>query len=312
MHAKCRQECASTFRLMTSAQRYSNLGAAIIPFLAVIAAGILSWNSLLHWSDLAIFAVMYVVVGVGVTVGFHRLLTHRAFATYKPVAYALAIAGSMAVQGPVIGWVADHRKHHAHTDEEGDPHSPHVGHGTGVLGSIRGLWWAHLGWILDRHGQADPRRYARDLREDAGMRRISAAFPFIVAAGLMLPFVAGFVIAGTLAGAATALLWGGFVRVFILHHVTWSVNSVCHFFGRRRFDTDDESTNVTWVALLSFGEGWHHNHHAFPRSAKHGLRWYEPDVSGWIIRALERVGLAWNVVTITPERQQARLQTTSA
>jgi stearoyl-CoA desaturase (delta-9 desaturase) len=297
---------------MTSAQRYSNLGAAIIPFLAVIAAGILSWNSLLHWSDLAIFAVMYVVVGVGVTVGFHRLLTHRAFATYKPVAYALAIAGSMAVQGPVIGWVADHRKHHAHTDEEGDPHSPHVGHGTGVLGSIRGLWWAHLGWILDRHGQADPRRYARDLREDAGMRRISAAFPFIVAAGLMLPFVAGFVIAGTLAGAATALLWGGFVRVFILHHVTWSVNSVCHFFGRRRFDTDDESTNVTWVALLSFGEGWHHNHHAFPRSAKHGLRWYEPDVSGWIIRALERVGLAWNVVTITPERQQARLQTTSA
>jgi stearoyl-CoA desaturase (delta-9 desaturase) len=218
----------------------------------------------------------------------------------------------MAVQGPVIGWVADHRKHHAHTDEEGDPHSPHVGHGNGVLGSIKGLWWAHLGWILDRHGQADPRRYARDLREDAGMRRISAAFPFIVAAGLMLPFVAGFLIAGTLAGAATALLWGGFVRVFILHHVTWSVNSVCHFFGRRRFDTDDESTNVTWVALLSFGEGWHHNHHAFPRSAKHGLRWYEPDVSGWIIRVLERVGLAWNVVTITPERQHARLQTTSA
>jgi stearoyl-CoA desaturase (Delta-9 desaturase) len=297
---------------MTRAQRYSNLGAAIIPFLAVIAAGILSWNSLLHWSDLAIFAVMYVVVGLGVTVGFHRLLTHRSFATYKPIAYALAIAGSMAVQGPVVGWVADHRKHHAHTDEEGDPHSPHVGHGTGVLGSIRGLWWAHLGWILDRHGQADPRRYARDLREDAGMRRISAAFPFIVAAGLILPFLAGFLIAGTLAGAATALLWGGFVRVFILHHVTWSVNSVCHFFGRRRFDTNDESTNVTWVALLSFGEGWHHNHHAFPRSAKHGLRWYEPDISGSIIRALERVGLAWNVVTITPERQHARLQTTSA
>jgi stearoyl-CoA desaturase (Delta-9 desaturase) len=297
---------------MTRAQRYSNLGAAIIPFLAVIAAGILSWNSLLHWTDLAIFSVMYVVVGLGVTIGFHRLLTHRSFATYKPIGYALAVAGSMAVQGPVICWVADHRKHHAHTDEEGDPHSPHVGHGTGVVGSIKGLWWAHLGWLLDRHGQADPRRYARDLREDAGMRRISAAFPFIVVAGLLLPFAAGFVITGTLAGAATALLWGGFVRVFILHHVTWSVNSVCHFFGRRRFATEDESTNVTWVALLSFGEGWRHNHHAFPRSAKHGLRWYEPDVSGWIIRTLERVGLAWNVVTITPERQQARLQTTSA
>ena len=312
MHAKCRQDCASTFRFMTRAQRYSNVGAAIIPFLAVIAAGILSWNSLLHWSDLAIFAVMYVVVGLGVTIGFHRLLTHRSFATYKPIGYALAVAGSMAVQGPVIGWVADHRKHHAHTDEEGDPHSPHVGHGTGVVGSIKGLWWAHLGWLLDRHGQADWRRYARDLREDAGMRRINAAFPLIVVAGLLLPFAAGFVITGTLAGAATALLWGGFVRVFILHHVTWSVNSVCHFFGRRRFATEDESTNVTWVALLSFGEGWHHNHHAFPRSAKHGLRWYEPDVSGLIIRTLERVGLVWNVVTITPERQQARLQTTSA
>ena len=159
---------------MSSAQRYSNLGAAVVPFLALIAAAILSWNSILHWSDLAIFAVMYVLVGLGVTVGFHRLLTHRAFATYKPVAYGFAVAGSMAVQGPVIGWVADHRKHHAHTDEEGDPHSPHVGHGDGLAGSIKGLWWAHLGWLLDRHGQADPARYARDVHEDAGMRASTA------------------------------------------------------------------------------------------------------------------------------------------
>ena len=292
---------------MSKAQRYSNMGAAIVPLLAVIAAAILSWNHILHWSDVAIFAVMYLIAGLGVTIGFHRLLTHRSFATYKPVAYTLAIAGSMSVQGPVIGWVADHRKHHAHTDEEGDPHSPHVGHGDGVVGALKGLWWAHLGWLLDRQGQADPNRYARDLREDRGMRRINRAFLWLVAAGLVLPFAAGFVITGTLAGAATALLWGGFVRIFILHHVTWSVNSVCHFFGRRRFDTDDESTNVTWVALLSFGEGWHHNHHAFPRSAKHGLRWYEPDVTGLLIRGLERLHLAWNVVTITPERQRERL-----
>ena len=191
---------------MTRVQRYSNLGAAIVPFLAVIAAGVLSWNSILHWSDVAIFVVMYLVAGLGVTVGFHRLLTHRSFATYKPIAYALAIAGSMSVQGPVIGWVADHRKHHAHTDEEGDPHSPHVGHGAGVMGAIKGLWWAHLGWLLDRHRQADPARYARDLREDAGMRRISRAFVPIILAGLLLPFAAGFAITGTLAGAATALL----------------------------------------------------------------------------------------------------------
>jgi stearoyl-CoA desaturase (Delta-9 desaturase) len=309
MGAECTPDCVSTFRLMTRVQRYSNLGAAIVPFLAVIAAGVLSWNSILHWSDLAIFVVMYLVAGLGVTVGFHRLLTHRSFATYKPIAYALAIAGSMSVQGPVIGWVADHRKHHAHTDEEGDPHSPHVGHGAGVMGAIKGLWWAHLGWLLDRHRQADPARYARDLREDAGMRRISRAFVPLVLAGLLLPFAAGLAITGTLAGAATALLWGGLVRIFVLHHITWSVNSVCHFFGRRRFRTDDESTNVTWVALLSFGEGWHHNHHAFPRSAKHGLRWYEPDVSAWIIRGLERLGLAWNVIRITPERQRALLAT---
>ena len=301
-----------TFKCMSRLQRTTNLFAVVLPFCAFIAACILFWNEGVGWTDLGIFAAMYLVTALGITIGYHRLLTHRSFQTHKPVEYALAAAGSMAVQGPVIGWVADHRKHHAHTDEEGDPHSPHVGHGTGVVGSIKGLWWAHLGWLLDRHGQADPRRYARDLREDAGMRRINAAFPLIVVAGLLLPFAAGFVITGTLAGAATALLWGGFVRVFILHHVTWSVNSVCHFFGRRRFATEDESTNVTWVALLSFGEGWHHNHHAFPRSAKHGLRWYEPDVSGSIIRTLERVGLVWNVVTITPERQQARLQTTSA
>jgi stearoyl-CoA desaturase (delta-9 desaturase) len=287
---------------MTKSQRKANLGAAIVPFVAVIVAAVLSWNSILHWSDVAIFAVMYLLVGLGVTIGFHRLLTHRSFATYRPISYALAVLGTMSVQGPVIGWVADHRKHHAHTDEEGDPHSPH-GHGSGVKGAIKGLAWAHMGWLFNRQGQAHSRRYARELREDPGMRWISRHFVGIIALGLAIPFVAGFIVTGAIEGALTALLWGGFVRVFLLHHVTWSVNSVCHFFGRRRFATDDHSTNVTWVGILSLGEGWHHNHHAFPRSAQHGLRWYEPDVSGLIIRGLERVGLAWNVVRITPERQ---------
>jgi stearoyl-CoA desaturase (Delta-9 desaturase) len=297
---------ASSFRAMTRSQRVANLGAAIVPFLAVIVAAVLSWNHVLGWSDLVVFAVMYLLTGIGVTVGFHRLLTHRSFATYRPLAYALAVAGSMSVQGPVIGWVADHRKHHAHADEEGDPHSPH-GHGPGLRGTLRGLWWAHLGWLLDRQGAADRKRYARDLLEDPGMRAISRQFHLLILAGLLLPFGLGYALTGTLAGALTGLLWGGFVRIFILHHVTWSVNSVCHFFGRRRFATDDHSTNVLWVGLLSFGEGFHHNHHAFPRSAVHGLRWYEPDLSGLIIRALERLGLAWNVVTITPERQRERL-----
>jgi stearoyl-CoA desaturase (Delta-9 desaturase) len=292
---------------MSRSQRNVNLGAAIVPFLAVLVAAVLSWNHILHWSDIAIFAVMYLVTGIGVTVGFHRLLTHRSFATYRPIAYALAFAGSMSVQGPLVSWVADHRKHHAHTDEEGDPHSPHVGHCGGLKGTLKGLWWAHLGWLLDRQGQAEWRRYARDVLDDPGLVWISRRFELIVVLSLLVPFAAGFALTGTLAGALTALLWGGLVRIFVLHHVTWSVNSVCHFFGRRRFATDDESTNVLWVALVSLGEGFHHNHHAFPRSANHGLRWYEPDVSGLIIRGLERLGLAWNVVTITPERQRQAL-----
>ena len=288
---------------MSRSQRNVNLGAAIVPFVAVLVAAVLSWNHILHWSDIAIFAAMYLVTGIGVTVGFHRLLTHRSFATYRPIAYALAFAGSMSVQGPLVSWVADHRKHHAHTDEEGDPHSPHVGHGGGLKGTLKGLWWAHLGWLLDRQGQAEWRRYARDVLDDPGLVWISRRFELIVLASLLLPFAAGFALTGTLAGALTALLWGGFVRIFMLHHVTWSINSVCHFFGRRRFDVEDHSTNVFWLALPSFGESWHHNHHAFPRSAVHGMKWWEIDTTAAVIRTLKRLRLAWNVVEISPERQ---------
>jgi stearoyl-CoA desaturase (delta-9 desaturase) len=221
-----------------------------------------------------------------------------------PVQYLFAVLGSMAVQGPVIAWVADHRKHHAHTDEEGDPHSPHVGHGDGFFGALHGLWYAHMGWLFDSHGRAEGKKYARDLVEDKGMRIINRNFLLIVLVGLALPALLGFLLTGgTLKGALTGLFWGGLVRIFMLHHVTWSINSVCHFFGRRRFDIEDHSTNVFWLALPSFGESWHHNHHAFPRSAVHGMKWWELDVSGWIIRGMKRVKLAWNVVEISPERQ---------
>jgi len=274
-------------------QRYTNLAAVVLPFIAFIAALALLWNRAVGWTDLAIFAAMYLVTALGITIGFHRMLTHRAFQTFKPVEYLLAGAGSMAVQGPVIDWVADHRKHHAHTDEEGDPHSPHVGHGSGLAG----LWHAHVGWLFDTNGQADRRKYAPDLMEDRGMRLLNRNFPWLVALTLLIPFLLGF----------TAMLWGGFVRVFFVHHVTWSINSICHFHGARRFDTDDESTNVWWLSLASLGEAWHHNHHAFPRSAFSGLRWWELDPSGLVIRGMRRVGLAWNVVAITPERQAQRL-----
>ncbi|HEX3173865.1 MAG TPA: fatty acid desaturase [Solirubrobacterales bacterium] len=291
---------------MSRAEKIANLGAVALPFVATVAAAALFWNRLVAPTDLIIAAAMYLLTAIGITVGFHRLLTHRSFQTAKPVEYLFASLGSMAVQGPVIAWVADHRKHHAHTDEEGDPHSPHVGHGEGVGGVLAGLWHAHTGWLFSTQGRAEWRRYARDLYEDRGMRTVNRHFVTLTAAGLVLPALAGYLASGSLAGAATALLWGGLVRVFFVHHITWSVNSVCHFLGTRRFETDDRSTNVFWLALPSLGESWHHNHHAFPRSAVHGLKRWEVDPSGLIIAAMEKVGLAHNVVRIPPERQAER------
>ena len=291
---------------MTRSTKLANLGAVVIPFLATLAAILLFWNRVVGGTDLAILAAMYVVTAGGITVGFHRMLTHRSFRTHKATEYLFAMIGSMAVQGSVIAWVADHRKHHAHTDVEGDPHSPHVGHGDGLGGVLGGLWHAHTGWLLSEQGRADWKRYAPDLYEDQGMRRINRYFVPLVVLGLAIPTLAGYLLTGTLLGAATGLLWGGLVRIFFVHHVTWSVNSVCHFLGSRRFEVEDQSTNVFWLALPSLGESWHHNHHAFPRSAVHGLRRWELDPSALLIAAMEKVGLAWNVIRIAPERQAAK------
>jgi stearoyl-CoA desaturase (Delta-9 desaturase) len=288
---------------MSRAERTANLAGVVVPFVGVIVAIVLLWDKAVDGLDLAIMAVMYLLSAVGITVGFHRLLTHRAFQTYPWLEYTFAVLGSLSVQGSVLDWVADHRKHHAHTDAEGDPHSPHVGHGSG----LRGLWHAHTGWLLETQGQADWKKYAPDLYENPTMRTIGKRFPYLAVLSLLVPTLAGFVLHGfTAAGALEGYIWGGLVRIFIVHHVTWSINSVCHMFGNRRFDIDDKSTNVWWLAPFSLGESWHHNHHAFPRSAYHGMRWYELDLSGLIISGLSRAGLAWNVVRISPERQHEK------
>jgi len=291
-------------RSVTRLHRNVNIGAVVIPFIAVIAAVPMLWNELIGWTDVALFSAMYFVSTMGITVGYHRLLTHRAFQTHKATQYTFAVLGSMGLQGSVMDWVADHRKHHAHTDEEGDPHSPHVGHGSG----LRGLWHAHTGWLMETHGQADWKKYAAELYEDPGMRRIGRMFPWLAYLSLLIPTVLGFVLHGfTAEGALRGLVWGGLVRAFFLHHVTWSINSICHFFGKRRFAIEDRSTNVWWIALPSMGEAWHHNHHAFPRSASHGLARREIDISAGVIWVMEKLGLAWNVVRIAPERQAAKL-----
>jgi stearoyl-CoA desaturase (Delta-9 desaturase) len=279
----------------------------VVPFLALGIVAWQVWASLLHWSDIAVFAILYVVTALGVTVGFHRLFTHRSFATTRWIRGVLAALGSAAIEGPVISWVADHRKHHAFSDLEGDPHSPHVDHGVGWRGALRGLAHAHVGWLFIHTQRGARKRYAPDLIADPVVSRVDRTFVFWALGGLGAAFALGWLIGGTLTAALTGLLWGGAVRVLVVHHVTYSINSLCHFFGRRRFDTGDESRNLAWLSVLSMGEAWHNNHHAFPTSAAHGLRWYEFDVSGLVIRGIERVGLAWDVVRIDPARQQRKL-----
>jgi stearoyl-CoA desaturase (delta-9 desaturase) len=284
----------------------------IVPFVLVGVAAWQAWNRLLGWHDLVVFAIVYVFTGLGVTVGFHRHLTHRSFETSKTVRGVLAALGSAAIEGPVISWVADHRKHHAFSDEEGDPHSPHVGHGGGLRGTLKGLFHAHLGWLFVHDQRGSKERYASDLLRDPVIRAIDRTFFLWAALGLAIPFGLGIALGGTLAAGLTGLLWGGGVRMFVLHHLTYSINSLCHVFGRRPFETGDRSANLAWLALPTFGEAWHNNHHAFPTSAVHGLRRWQIDPSALVISGLERVGLVWNVVRVDPERQQAKLAATQA
>jgi stearoyl-CoA desaturase (delta-9 desaturase) len=279
-----------------------------VPFLALGLVVWQAWDRALHWGDVGIFALLYVATGLGITVGFHRHLTHRSFATTKQVRGILAALGSAAIEGPVVSWVADHRKHHAFSDHEGDPHSPHVGHGGGFRGALRGLLHTHVGWLFVHTNRAAKQRYAPDLIADPIIRFIDRSFVVWAALGLAVPFGLGVAIGGTVTTGLTGLLWGGAVRIFVLHHVTYSINSLCHFFGSRRFETDDHSRNLLWLTLPSFGEAWHNNHHAFPTSAQHGLRRWEQalDPSALFIRLLELSGLAWDVVRINPERQQQK------
>jgi stearoyl-CoA desaturase (delta-9 desaturase) len=291
---------------MGRAHRVANVVGVFLPIGGMIAAAVILWGDLVGPHALILTAALYVLTGFGITVGFHRLFTHRSFETVQPVRAALAVLGSMAVQGPVISWVADHRKHHAFTDEQGDPHSPHLSARAGVLGALEGLWHAHVGWLFHDSDRANRERYAPDLMRDPVIRFIDRAFPVWLLLGLAIPFGAGWLLTGGLGGALVGLLWGGLVRIFLLHHVTFAINSLCHFMGRSRFDTGDHSRNLFWLAPISFGEAWHNNHHAFPISAFHGLRRREVDPGGWLIRGLERCRLAWNVKRVSPERQLSK------
>jgi stearoyl-CoA desaturase (delta-9 desaturase) len=298
---------------MSRTHKIVNLIGVPAPLIGLVVAIALLWNRMIGPLELTLLIVFYVITALGITLGFHRMFTHRAFESSRAFRAVVATMGSMAIQGSVITWVADHRKHHAFTDQDGDPHSPH-GHGSGFGGAIKGLWHAHVGWLFESVGTAERERFAADLVRDRTMRVVDKLFFLWVALSFGLPFALGWIIGGGLGTALTALLWGGFVRVFLLHHVTWSINSVCHFFGRKRFDVADESRNVFWLAPLSMGEAWHHNHHAFPTSAFHGLRFWErvADPTGLMIALLEKLGLVWNVVRVSPDRQAAKTLPTAS
>lgn len=275
-----------------------NFAAVVIPFLGLIAAIVLLWGVAFDWVHLAVLSVMTVISALGITVGYHRLCTHRSFKTPAAVRYFLAAAGSMAVQGPVIRWCAEHRRHHHHSDTEHDPHSPHMGKhgswGSGIWATCRGVFHAHMGWLFAERSKGLG-KYARDLWADPVLVAAHRQFPLWVLAGLLIPAVLGGLLTLSWMGVLLGFLWGGLVRILLVHHITWSVNSVCHIWGTRPFDTHDESRNNLIVGVLAMGEGWHNNHHAFPTSARHGLRWWEFDPSYWFIRGLEALALAWDV-----------------
>jgi len=292
---------------MTPGQRIVNIVGVLLPCIGLVAAIVLLWNDAVDLEALAIAAVMYLICGFGISVGFHRLFAHRAFVAATPVRLSLAVAGTMAMMGPPVRWVTNHRQHHAYADEEGDPHSPHLSPHRGVLGAVAGLWHAHVGWIFTAERGAKE-RYARDLLGDRVVMFVDRTAAVWVLLGLALPFAAGLAVGGTLDAALVALLWGGPVRIFAGHHMTFSINSLCHFMGRRRFATGDESRNLAWLAPVSLGESWHNNHHAFPTSAFHGLRRRDIDLGGWLIAGFERLGLASDVKRISPDRQRQKLR----
>src|SRR5947209_3780310 len=284
--------------------RLATLAVILVPLLGLVGAIIFLWGWGVSWVDLGLFMGMYFLTAVGITVGFHRLFVHRSFETYESVKFVLVALGSMAVQAPLFKWVAVHRRHHQYSDEPEDPHSPHH-QGAGLLGWLRGYWYAHLGWFFD----PDPPgldHYIKDLLQSRTLRVANALFLLWVALGLVMPAVLGGILSGSWLGVWTGLIWGGLVRIFLVHHVTWSVNSACHLWGFQPYESDDESRNNPLFGILALGEGWHQTHHAFPTSARHGLRWWQIDVSYWVIRTLALLGLAWNVKVPGKQAQDAQ------
>jgi stearoyl-CoA desaturase (delta-9 desaturase) len=264
-----------------------------VPLLALLLAVPFAWGWGLGWHDILLAFVFYMVSGLGISAGFHRYFTHSSFKAKRPLRLALAVAGSLAFEGPVLNWVADHRRHHKYSDREGDPHSPwRFGNDWKAL--TKGLAWAHVGWIFEGN-RTSQQKFCPDLLADSSIRRISRWFPAYAGISLFLPALIGGLWSMTLAGAVTAFFWAGLVRVALLQHVTWSINSICHTFGKEDFAVRDKARNVSWLAIASFGESWHNLHHADPTCARHGVLKGQIDISARLIWILEKLGWVYDV-----------------
>jgi stearoyl-CoA desaturase (delta-9 desaturase) len=286
-------------------ERAVTMAGVTLPLAGLVAAIAMLWGRGFSWVDLGLLIGMYVATAIGITVGYHRLFTHKSFETVPLIKFLLAVLGSMALEGPMLKWVAMHRRHHQHSDDVDDPHSPHH-HGGGLKGLVLGFWHAHVGWIFTKD-PSDLSKYVGDLVRDRVLRLISNTWFLWAAVGLLLPALLGGLITRSWTGVLCGFLWGGLARIFLVHHITWSINSVCHLWGTRPFDSHDQSRNNLVFGVLGFGEGWHNNHHAFPTSARHGLFWWQIDFSYYIIRGLEFLRLAWKVRVPDPTRLAAKL-----
>ncbi|HET9141162.1 acyl-CoA desaturase [Actinophytocola sp.] len=272
----------------------------LVPFVALVVAVPVAWGWGLGWTDLGLAAGFYLVAALGVTVGYHRYFTHRAFKAKRFLRICLAVAGGLAAQGPVICWVADHRRHHAFSDRDGDPHSPWA-YGTGPVALARGFWHAHMGWLFERVStNAD--RFAPDLQADRDIRVVDRLAPVLLGVSLVLPAVLGGLITWSWWGMLTAFFWASLVRISFLHHVTWSINSICHMIGHRPFASRDRAANFWPLAILSMGESWHNSHHADPTCARHGVLPGQVDISARVIWIFERLGWIWDVRWSNPQR----------
>jgi stearoyl-CoA desaturase (delta-9 desaturase) len=271
-----------------------------VPMIGLVAAIPFAWGWGLSWVDVVLAVVFFYVSGLGVTIGYHRHFTHSSFKASRWLRVVLAVCGGMAVQGPVIIWVADHRRHHAFSDREGDPHSPWL-FGTSPLAIAKGFWHAHMGWLFDRD-LTNKQRFAPDLLADRDIVRVSKLFWLTTIATVALPTLLGGLITWSWWGALTAFFWAGLVRIAVLHHVTWSTNSICHMLGERPFAARDRSANFWPLAVLSFGESWHNLHHADPTCARHGVRRGQIDTSARLIWMFEKFGWVRDVRWPTPQR----------